>query len=272
VNPVTIAIPAGRLTATKILRVRVRNADLTHTIGYPVQLAVDDSNCGGGVAATPDFQSATPGAQNIITIADGSMKTARVLLTVNAGAFITFNRNAPHRCTLMLTASAALPGGSTDPMPSNNTLPVELNIIDHNDPSQIAVHETTITSLKPAAVTIVAGQTVKGKNARPKVGNADAGEVPGDLIATVVADGTCSPGMVGTVSFPGSGSHATVAGGANKVGTLPLSVTSSQVHTPNKLSPQRCVATVSAAGPGGDSDGSNNTTQLVIDALDKNDY
>ena len=43
------------------------------------------------------------------------------------------------------------------------------------------------------------------------------------------------------------------------------------MHTPNKLSPQRCVVTVSAAGPGGDSDGSNNTTQVVIDVIDRND-
>ena len=63
-----------------------------------------------------------------------------------------------------------------------------------------------------------------------------------------------------------------MAGGAGKTGTLPLTLVSSDVHTPNKLSPQRCIATVSAAGPGGDSDGSNNTTQLVIDVIDKNDF
>jgi len=29
---------------------------------------------------------------------------------------------------------------------------------------------------------------------------------------------------------------------------------------------------VSATGPGGDSDGSNNTTQLVINVINKNDF
>jgi len=84
VNPVSLTILAGRLAATKVLTVRVRNADTTHTMGFPVQLDVDDSDCGGGVAPTPDFQSTTPGAQNVITIADCMMKTARALLTVNA--------------------------------------------------------------------------------------------------------------------------------------------------------------------------------------------
>lgn len=250
----------------------MRNADPTHTAGYPVQLDVDDSDCGGGVATTPDFQAAAPGMQNVITIADGSLKTARVLLTVNAAAFTTFNRTAPHRCKLWFTASAVLPGGYTDPMPSNNALPVEVSIVDRNDPNQTARHETTISSLKPVSVTIAIGQIAKVKNVRPKVGNADAGEMPGDLIDTAVVDGACPPGMASAVGFLGGGSQATVAGGATKTGTLPLTATSIQVHTPNKLSPQRCIVSVSAAGPGGDSDGSNNTTQLVIDVVDKNDF
>ena len=193
------------------------------------------------------------------------------MLTVSAAAFTSFNRNAPHRCTLRFTATALVPGGSYDPMPSNNTLPVEVNIINHHDPNQTAVHETTIGSLNPVTVTIGAAQTVQGKTVRPKLGNADAGEVPGDVIDTAVADGTCPPGTTGTVSFASGGSRATAAGGKSKTGPLPLTVTSSQVHTPNTLSPRRCVATVSAVGPGGDNDATNNTTQLVIDVIDRND-
>jgi len=150
-------------------------------------------------------------------------------------------------------------------------MPVEVSIIDRNDPNQAAAHETTIASLKPVSVIISGGQATKTKNARPKVGNADAGEVPGDLIGAVVANGTCPPGTAGTVSFGGV-SQATVAGSASKTRTLPLTLSSSQVHTPNRLSPQRCMLSVSAAGPGGDSDASNNTTQLVIDVVDKNDF
>jgi len=35
---------------------------------------------------------------------------------------------------------------------------------------------------------------------------------------------------------------------------------------------RRFAVTVNAVGPGGDSDRSNNTTHLVIDVIDKNDF
>lgn len=79
---------------------------------------------------------------------------------------------------------------------------------------------------------------------------------------------TCPAGTVGVVN-PAS---AMVKGGATTTTTLPVQVQSTGISTPNKLSPYRCVATVSATGPGGDTVGTNNTTQLVIDVLDKNDY
>jgi hypothetical protein len=272
VNPVTITIPAGKGAATKTLSIRVRNADVTHTAGYPVHLDVDDSDCGGGVAATPDFVSTAPGAQNVITIADGGMKTARVGLTVTAAAFTSFSRSAPHRCTLIFTAKPGSPGDANDPTPANNTMPVEVNIIDNNDPSQSTPHQTTIGSLKPVTVTIADGQATKNKTMRPSVGNADAAEVPGDPINLLLSSGTCAPGTGGTVTFVGAPSPVVVRGGTHITGILPLTVTSAQVHTPNKRSPQRCVIALTATGPGGDGDASNNTTQVVIDVVDKNDY
>ena len=213
----------------------------------------------------------TPGAQDSVTVADGSTRTAKVLVTVTAAGFTSFNRHAPHRCTLWFTADADLPGGYTDPMPSNNVFPVEVSVLDRNDPDQTTVHETTIASLKPVALTIVAGRTSATKAARPKVGNADPGEVPGDTIGVATTDGTCQPGTSGALRFVGGASAATVRGGATQTGTLPLMVASSQIQTTNRLSPQRCIVTVSAVSPGGDSDGSNNTTRLVVDLLDKND-
>jgi len=109
----------------------------------------------------------------------------------------------PHRCTLRFSASALVPG-SSDPTPANNTLPVELNVIDNNDPAQVAVHESTLASLKPAIMTIGDGQSTKSKTVRPRVGNADAGEVPGDVISVTAASGSCPPGLVGTAAFAGA--------------------------------------------------------------------
>jgi hypothetical protein len=273
IKPITVTIKAGSSSTNKILSVHVRNADTTHTLGHVVKLDVDDSDCGapGTVAGPPTFS----GVQNRVTIADGKAKIAKVVLTVS-NAFTSFNRKAPYRCTLRFRASTDIGELSADPTPSNNTFPVELNVIDLNDPDQTTLHETTIASLNPLALTITLGQASKAKTVRPKVGNADANEVPGDLINAVAADGTCPHGTVGSVVLSSASnptSSATVAGGASKIGTLPVTAMST-VSTPNHLAPQRCVATVSAMGPSNNADPSprNNTTQLVIDILDRNDF
>ena len=59
-------------------------------------------------------------------------------------------------------------------------------------------------------------------------------------------------------------------GAVKKSASVPVTM-SDTVCTPNKLSPLRCIATVTATGPGGDSDATNNTTRLVVDMVDKND-
>jgi hypothetical protein len=274
IKPITMTIQAGSSSTNKTLSVHVRNADTTHTLGHMVKLDVDDSDCGapGTVAGPPTF----PRVQNRVTIADGKAKIAKVVLTASRAAFTSFNRNAPYRCTLRFRASTDIGELSADPTPSNNTFPVELNVIDLNDPDQTTVHETTIASLKPLALTITHGQASKTKTVRPTVGNADANDVQSDLINAVAADGTCPHGTVGSVDLSrmsGTQSSATVAGGTIQGGTLPVTATST-VSTPNHLAPQRCVATVSAMGPSNNVDPSprNNTTQLVIDIIDRNDF
>ncbi len=268
VRPLTVIVPAGSNLTTRTFSIRVRNADPAGTAAYPVQLNVDDSACGGGVASTPDFLSAAAGAQNTIPIAAGQTKSARIQLTVRAAAFTTVNRSAPHRCTLRLTASAAVPSGSNDPMPSNNSFPLELNVVDGNDVNQAGLPETTLSSMKPIAATIAAAQTAATKTVKLSIGNTGAGD--GQVITVSAVDGTCPVGTAGTATFGGA-LPVTVSRGAHKIGSLKLILTGPQVDTPNKLSPQRCVVRVSASGQGGDSDATNNSTQLTIDVLDKND-
>ena len=240
-----------------------------------MSLSVDDSDCGGGVAGLPDFNTRTPDADTTITVIGGKTKTAKIKLTIRSDHFLGSNPKAPSRCTLLLTAATVVAGGSNDPMVSNNVLPVELNVIDKNDPLQSAVHETVVKSLPPIGLTIARGKPSIVKNARPKVVNADANEPLGDVISATASAGTCPPGMVGVIDHNGGLAgvqpSVTVKGGATKSVVLPLTASTS-IHTLNKLSPQRCVANVSAAGPGGDTVGSNNTTQLVIDVLNKNDF
>ncbi len=53
-----------------------------------------------------------------------------------------------------------------------------------------------------------------------------------------------------------------------------VTANAAQISTPNPLSPQRCVVTLTATGPTSPEtpprDGSNNSTEVVIDVLDKN--
>jgi hypothetical protein len=70
----------------------------------------------------------------------------------------------------------------------------------------------------------------------------------------------------------GQQNTVTVEGGKASTGKLPVTATAAGFTTANKKSPARCVATVSVAGPGGDTDVSNNTGKLVIDVYAKNDF
>lgn len=53
---------------------------------------------------------------------------------------------------------------------------------------------------------------------------------------------------------------------------LQVTATNAGFLTANGSSPSRCIATVSVAGGGTDPDPTNNTTQLVIDVTDKEDF
>ena len=278
VKPINVTIPFGKTSISKKISVKVRNADPVNTGGYAVKLVVDDSDCGtpGDTADKPDFLPVQVGEQNSVTVAYGKAKTAKVALTIDSSKFTSFNRNAPHRCTLWFTSSAdtGIPNG--DPALWNNTFPVELNVIDRNDADQTMVHETTAVSIKFATLNIAKGKTSKTLTVLPKVGNADAGEVAGDhSVSAVAAMGTCPAGIVGDLDFstaPDVQSSVNVGGGLKKGGKLPLSVTAASLCTPNILSPRRCVAMVTATGPTSeDFDRTNDTTRLVIDMVDKTD-
>jgi hypothetical protein len=67
----------------------------------------------------------------------------------------------------------------------------------------------------------------------------------------------------------------TVKGGGTKTCKLTVTADGSQIATPNHKSPQRCTVTLTATGPTSPQaaplDGSNDSTELVIDVIDKND-
>lgn len=98
-------------------------------------------------------------------------------------------------------------------------------------------------------------------------------ENPGDAI-TLSASTTCSGLTLGTpVCHPlASSDTLTVKGGTSK--TCTVTASAAQISTPNLKSPQRCTVTSTAAGPTNlqtaPRDGTNNSTELVIDVLNKN--
>ena len=280
-QPLTVTLKSGVTSVTKNLIVTVRNADILptpETPGHTILLTASSTDCPAGtIAGLPDFDAKTPGAQNSVRLAGGKSKSAALPLVITSSGFTTFNHKAQTRCTITLTASSP---GNTDPVATNNVTTVEINVIDKNDPEQSTAHESVIQSISPVTVTLKDGMASTVKNVRPVIGNADilpAAEVPGHLITVTASDGDCPAGTVGIADYdgktPGAQNSATVKGGATKGGPLPLTINASAFATTNAKSPARCTAVLTATGPSNpDPDPSNNTTKLVIDVIDKNDF
>jgi hypothetical protein len=278
VNPLTVTIPAGKAFLNRTVSVRVRNAD-NDFLGHRVQLTATSGDCPSGtIAGLPDFKPSI-GSPDSILLGTGKTKVAKVPLRIASAAFSTFNRKAPTRCTITFTADIVGHAGNVDPNPSNNSVSMELNVIDRNDAEMSAVHESVIKSVNPITITIPDAAAAKGKTVGGTVTNADflpTVENPGHLISLASSDGDCPLGTVSMPDFdaqtPGFQTSKTVKGGASAAAKLTATATAVGFSTPNSKSPIRCTAVLTSSGPGGDTDGSNNTTNLVIDVIDKNDF
>jgi hypothetical protein len=99
---------------------------------------------------------------------------------------------------------------------------------------------------------------------------------PGHEISVSASDGTCPPGTVGMVDFdpktPGVQDGVTVKGGQAKRGKLSLTIDPAAFTSGNAKSPHRCVAMLTATDAAPDAETTNDTTRLVIDVYDKNDF
>ncbi len=279
--PLKVTIPLGLTSLTKFLKVKVVNADVTPSLekpGHVIRLVASDGDCPAGtVSGLPDFDLRTPGAQDAALVAGGQAKKAVVPLAISSAAFTSFNLRSPYRCTLMLQAVAVVAGGNADPTPDNDSVGVELNVIDANDPYQTDVHQTVIASIAPLHIRIKKGVSAVTKTVRAVVGNADDLDTAGHAITVTASDGDCPAGTVGAVAFripiaPNEPNTVLVAADANASGALSVTVSASAFTTANAVSPRRCTAVLSAAGPSGDADLSNNTAKLIIDVVDRNDF
>ncbi len=271
-RPLSLKIPAGDAVLTKAVKVRVHNVDAAPDAGgHVIQLVASEGDCPAGtIAGLPDFDSKSPGAQDSILLAAGKSAKAVVTLDLAAAAFTTVDRSAPTRCTLQFTAISP---GATDPTPSNDSVPLELNVVDANDAAAPVGGEVYVKSLKPMKFTVQAGESSALKVTKPAVGN--AGDLAGDLLTVTTADGTCPSGTIEVADFdsdtPGAQNTPSVDAGKSVRGELRVVVHLAEFTVAYNKVPERCIATVSVADSGGDTDPSNNTTTVVIDVYDKHD-
>jgi hypothetical protein len=274
-RPTTYTIPAGIASVVRTLRVTVVNADIG-TVPQPeaqvVHLNVSSDDCPSDMAATPDFGLSAVNQPNVTILRPGQQATAQAVLALSSAAFSTFNRKAPTRCTLTFTATV---DDSNDPSPNNAAASVEINIIDRNDAQGTARHESLIKSINPVTITLDPSSGTQETQVLATVVNADilpSPETSADAITVTASDGNCPSGTVGLVDFTssvaGAQDTAHVAGGLAQRGTVSVIINPHAFHSLNALSPARCTAVLQASGPGGDTDASNNTTQLHIDVID----
>jgi hypothetical protein len=273
----TINVAPGAVApVTKQLTVAVRNADSDSASAATVVLT-QTNDCPPGVAVLdPDFDTKTANIQSSATINGGKTRSAILRISVDH-SLTTLNHKAPARCTIRLAAGFQDP--TIDPNPSNNQTVVELNLYDKLDAEVATNDETVMRSLAPVTLRVSSGKPSVTKKLKVAATNADivpAAAVPGHDIAVTLNDNGCGLLSFGSIdlssSQPGVQPDLVVAGGMNATGSVDVTATSSLL-TPNKHSPLRCLVTFTASGPiNPDDEPSNNSSTMVIDLLDANDY
>lgn len=294
-KPIDIVIPAGQPSASKIVPVQVRNADIEpvrERPGHVIGLVASDGTCPAGtVAGLPDFERGVAGDQDSILVPGGTPRTALVTVVASRAAFSDLDRKIPQRCTLVFTAEA-LVDGNIDPTPENNTITVELNVRAAGDGggSPAAAAEmmfaamqsseagiapgSFIVSVKPLRVRVRRGQTVAEKKAKVKITNGLPAGSPDRTVQLAVADGTCPPGTVSITEFAGvSGGDYTAAlrAGSSEKAKLRVSVNAASFTSANIQSPNRCTAEVLIHDLAATGTRNNQRTALVIEVTDQND-
>lgn len=271
-----VSIPAGATSVAAQLLFSVRNAD-PRIVGSPpdtARLVVDPGTCPPSmIVGEPLFTTGTT-----VNVVPGDSAKATLSLVVSAADFTTVSHRAPSRCRLLVTAESQIVG-NVDPRPANNTIGVDIDVIDQNDPEQATAHESYVLGAKPVAVKIRRRSLNVRPSLRVAVGNGDvypATERPGHDVTLQVGDGTCPPGTVTQVDFDtrtgGGQSTVTVTGGGKKKGAIEIGALAADISTPSSLSPYRCELELTAVGPGGDADASNDVSHLIVDITDFNDF
>ncbi|MDX2166722.1 MAG: hypothetical protein SF182_06650 [Deltaproteobacteria bacterium] len=127
-KPLRIDLRTGAATASKRLRVAVRNADASGEL--PIRLVANACQAVVGIAV--DFDRRLVGDQDTGLVRAGRSRSALLTVTVAAAAIDTPDRNVPASCPLTITAVAQPPGG-IDPRPLDNSAVIDLRLLDRGD-------------------------------------------------------------------------------------------------------------------------------------------
>ena len=279
-DPLDIALDRGTETTTRELILQVQNADVLpkrESPGHVMRLTGSDGDCPPGtLSAMPDFESGMGGVQDTVQVDGGLPATAHARITVSRKTFAPFDRRVPERCTLWF-AVAGVPEGLYDPTPDNNVVALELNVYDSDAAIGQGEDEIFVQSLRPTTVKIPSGQTSVVEQVKPTVRRAGKKELEDaglDVIVTA-GDGDCPKGTIGVADFDrraaGTQNRMLLRRGKRARGVIALVVRSDLFTSTTDESPRRCTAVLTISGER-DIDPSNNTTRLVIDVLDRNDY
>jgi len=248
VNPLTVKLGPGRDEITRYLTILL-DAGGGHQAPdrHVAQLTASNGDCPAG---TID-ESTDP-----VTF---RANVARVFINVKRAAFPNATADTPQRCTLRLTARI-YPEDVYDPNPENNSVSVELNVLDLSHPQTAQSASFSLQSVKPLRAQIARGVTTATKTVRLSV--TTKAPDPTQTITITVSDGTCPKGTVGQPAP----SAFTLARKRRTV-SLPLALSSTAFQSRSRTSPSRCTATVTATL----GNGSAQTVQLVVDVTDGND-
>jgi hypothetical protein len=150
-----------------------------------------------------------------------------------------------------------------------------------------STHDGVVLPHAPVKVTIPKKKTAVVKKLSVKVLNADLSETAGHTAKLSITASTCPASVLLDAQsqpvLPDFDPHAggaqdsiLVIGGKTATAQVPLTIKSDKFASPNAQSPARCTITFTtttvAAGTVIDPNGSNNSAQVEIDVIDKNDF
>jgi hypothetical protein len=166
---------------------------------------------------------------------------------------------------------------SPTPVGANSSVAVALDVTDTADPANPEQDEFFVESMRPVTIRIPAGSGEVRKTIKPSVRRSrDIPAGSAELEVTVGAsDGDCPSGTIGFFDLDrrtaGMQTRVRLKRGKRAKGTMGLVIRADAFDSPSDESPRRCTALITATGDG-DTDPSNNTTRLVIDVVDRNDF